>query len=80
MAVESKPLKRIVSIKKGDRVKVVARGTFYGCTGAVSRVTKTTRISRVSYWVILDNHAWQRKLPGADWGFDERELEVAFDR
>ena len=65
------------SINVSDRVKVVARGPFYGCTGAVSRITKTTRISRTFYWVVLDDHTWQRKLPGSDWSFDERELEVA---
>ncbi len=60
-------------MKKGDRVRVIAPGEFYGYSGTVSRVTQHSKVSRMYIWVVFDRHPWQRH--GVDWSFVRQELE-----
>lgn len=56
----------------GDRVRVVAQGTFHDHVGTVVRVKKTS--FRRFIWVVFDDHPWQK--PGVDWAFTKEELEL----
>ena len=53
-------------MKIGDRVRVIALGTFSDHTGKIIRMDKKF------VWVVFDEHPWQRT--GSSWSFRHREV------
>jgi len=61
-------------LAKGDQIRVRAAGTFDRHTGTIQRITQHRPDSQVFYWIIFDDHPWQKDA--TVWSFSRHELEL----